>query len=103
MRKPIDILTGRALDWAAAYANGDEPSMYLFRKYSTEWHYAGPIIEREQITLICAHGYKHWIAEQRNSDQLVSTEGETALIAAMRCFVMSYAGDEIYIPEEIFQ
>ena len=98
-------LTGAALDWAVAsieltghddYTNilmvtvGDDNDW----KYSpsTDWAQGGAIIEREGIALI-----PNWTAERPG----FSADGETALIAAMRCYVASKLGDEVEIPSEL--
>jgi Protein of unknown function (DUF2591) len=86
-------LEGVALDEAVARAIGDEPGA----DYSTSWHHAGRLIERERISLLpvsygktkeweaCVNGrqtYDGWEGEHEST-------GPTALIAAMRCFVRS--------------
>lgn len=106
-------LTGCALDWAVAKCEGwpmntwyDEDQLPMIRddavpewKPSTSWAQGGPIIEREKITLRVwndedyVHAYidtgKDWF------------EGQTPLIAAMRCYVASKLGDEVEIPTEL--
>lgn len=69
--------------------------------YSLDWGIAGPIIERERISVISNyHEIKEgWLAE--SYDGKVQTFGPTPLIAAMRCFVSSRLGDEVDIPEEL--
>jgi hypothetical protein len=76
----------------------------LIEPYSTDWSKAGPIIEREELTLSHSH-YDHvfygrtrpWCAEKKGFMQY----GPTPLIAAMRCFVASKLGDEVAIPKEL--
>jgi hypothetical protein len=88
-------LTGAALDWAVARCEVgadfigeiDDPHFY-----STDWAQGGAIIEREGIALIPG-----WTAERPG----FSADGETALIAAMRCYVASKLGDEVEIPSEL--
>jgi hypothetical protein len=88
-------LTGAALDWAVAKCEVgadfigeiDDPHFY-----STDWAQGGAIIEREGIALIPG-----WTAERPG----FSADGETALIAAMRCYVASKLGDEVEIPSEL--
>lgn len=109
-------LTGTALDYAVAVANGTD---HLFDghevgrlHYSTDWPQGGPIIEREHINLwstASAHfpqEPKTWEAEKRHFGKHHKAgrnyaSGPTALIAAMRCFVASKLGDEVEIPEEL--
>lgn len=115
-------LTGAALDWAVATANGDYPQwdaewevFYAANgddmDYSTDWAQGGPIIERERIFLKPsklspttakriawgAHGF------YGNTEQKVHRHGPTPLIAAMRCYVASKLGDEVDVPDELCQ
>ncbi len=97
-------LTGAALDWAVAkcegrphsYAvvdvKGEPPLTAAVFTPSTDWAWGGPIIEREGIALIPG-----WTAERPG----FSADGDTPLIAAMRCYVASKLGDEIDVPKEI--
>ena len=106
-------LAGEALDLAVARAEGlvytDEwpvrPSRRANGRWkgehtmpladyrpSQDWELAGPIIEREQISICCdsrgwlAHkGYGLW--------QSYLATGDNALQAAMRCYVISRFGD----------
>jgi hypothetical protein len=94
MKVKTSELTGVALDWAVAKCEGhgigvlDDP----WFAPSTNWAQAGPIVEREGIALIPG-----WTAERPG----FSADGDTPLIAAMRCYVVSQLGDEIEIPEEL--
>ena len=58
---------------------------------SQDWELAGPIIEREQIGLSrCEHG---WEAHKGDKGwPRYTTEGDNALQAAMRCYVISRFG-----------
>ena len=99
-------LTGVALDWAVAECEGLKGNVLgaiLAGELSpsTQWHYGGPIIEREKIEVGRQHG--EWVAcsevaDDGNWDENVSY-GPTPLIAAMRCYVASKLGDEVEIPE----
>jgi hypothetical protein len=62
---------------------------------------AGPIIEREEISVNWANG--QWQAHTQNDqDEYEQIEyGPTPLIAAMRCYVASKMGDEIDLPKEL--
>lgn len=77
------------------------------RKYtpSTDWKEGGLIIEREKIEFTRCHGFWRARMEYTNDDSMRSQfseeEGETHLIAAMRCFVASRLGDVVDIPEEL--
>ncbi len=112
MKMKTSELTGAALDWAVAKAEGilDRieleqvngvwsvaiPDLGCSFEPSTCWTQGGPIIEREQIDIQCF---------PRKSGGVVwrtfHADGPTPLIAAMRCFVASKLGDEIEIPEEL--
>jgi hypothetical protein len=75
------------------FGDGDERVEYT---PSTDWAQGGPIIEREFIWLEINEGqcYAH-------KNGLDFYEGETPLIAAMRCYVASKLGDEVDVPEEL--
>lgn len=120
-------LTGAALDWAAAIAEGwttkrcgmacdcvqyvdTNGRVSILQSYSTDWSLAGPIIERENISLErpvrmrgCAViGFHDWRASHpKNYGGLIRYHGDgpTALVAAMRCYVASKLGNEVEIPE----
>ena len=74
---------------------------------STDWSLAGPIIEREGIS-ICnleanSSGVEGWTA---STGELWSPQDDgwvsaTPLIAAMRCYVASKLGDEVEVPTEL--
>ena len=121
MHIPVSKLTGAALDWAVAQAQGldyeivDGTVVTGAKRYeansandyygcefdevfapSTDWAHGGPIIERV-ITKIEDYG-DSWGAEGPNAPERF---GQTPLIAVMRCYVASKLGDEIEIPEEL--
>ena len=108
-------LTGITLDWAVAKCEGvneeafrlyympTEPSDldtngYPEFHYSTIWAQGGPIIEREHIGLLPSGNAYYQI-----DGGTYYSYGPTPLIAAMRCYVMSRFGDEIEIPQELFE
>lgn len=117
-------LTGAALDWAVALAETPNDMPYIMgnclwrpdeedgvvRRYTPteKWAIAGPIIEREKISVgyerYGATGGETWDAVKKASheDTTLSLEyGPTPLIAAMRCYVASKLGDAVEIPEEL--
>lgn len=136
-------LEGAALDWAVAKCEGISvvwmpmapcgdleiiDDMGLSFNPSTNWAQGGPIIERENITLLRANstwdGQQNipaWFAETDiyvGHNVVESYEGEymapsfiieeasgaygpTPLIAAMRCYVASKLGDEVETPTEL--
>ena len=107
-------LTGAALDWAAAKAEGltywdddrlcfaNEPHGEDFEP-STDWAQGGPIIEREIDAIYrtrISTGVVTWEAVAQGDSECMGY-GETPLIAAMRCYVASKLGDEVDVPKEL--
>ena len=113
-------LTGAALDWAVAMAEGidhDTAAMNImfgddngwFLAFSTDWAQGGPIIEREKIAVTVTVG--SWSAFASNGEHIVhgvpvlrwkhKATGPTPLIAAMRCYVASKIGNEVDVPVEL--
>ena len=73
--------------------------------YSTDWAQGGPIIEREEIDL-CNYTSRRvsklaalWLAVKGLHDH--KQVGNTPLIAAMRCYVVSKLGEEVEVPDEL--
>ena len=102
-------LKGTALDWAVAECEGYNleqtwlPAQYALEDFSpsTNWAQAGPIIEREKITLLrWRDGWQAWIWFE-HTRVVHDAYGPTPLIAAMRCYVTSKLGNEVHIPEEL--
>ena len=121
MKVETSKLTGAALDWAVAKceelkSEGAEAvasrSVRLGISPSLNWAVGGPIIEREQIALdyYPDGGHEHggmWMAHCLGLDgegfySAVEQDGPTPLIAAMRCFATSKLGEEVEIPEDLF-
>ena len=115
-------LTGAALDWAVCEATGLLKAYTQFRSGknflkvygvarnkhlhpSIEWSQGGPIIERERIATtpmtptVGEDRTPYWFANYEG--QITYRDGPTPLIAAMRCYVASKLGDEVYVPEEL--
>jgi hypothetical protein len=110
-------LKGIALDWAVAKCEGMfvrypkmegatqfkrswnalDPSYFV--RASSNWEHGGPIIEREYIDLN-RNDAGTWYASTVVNYTMVDADGETPLIAAMRCYVASKLGDTVDIPEE---
>ena len=112
-------LEGEALDWVVwriehGNAKTDDELVLALSPFnpSSNWAQAGPIIERENITLErnvkqrgCAVvGFYDWYATHpKNFGGLIrhSASGPTALVAAMRCYVASKLGDAVEVPNEL--
>ena len=107
-------LAGIALDWAVAKCEGHCLATGVFVPAwgrgewapSNDWAHAGPIIEREHIGVAFNRG--QWVAfymtDEVNEDCWdfkLSTNGPTALIAAMRCYVAGHFGVYIEVPQEL--
>lgn len=82
------------------------PEMYYDPEYnpSTNWEFAGPIIEGKRLSLTPRdYGWDALVHErlfeEDGSDFFM--KGPTPLVAAMRCFVASRLGDEVDVPEEL--
>ena len=105
-------LSGAALDWAVAKAEVMHVSVsrggwvVFDSKFSpsTNWAQGGAIIEREGIS-ICSMEDGQWTASTGELWMPVDggITGETALIAAMRCYVEAKLGYEVEVPEELLQ
>ena len=121
-------LIGAALDWAVAKCEGHEP---VFTRHwvtpshpegpwcvcvptpgwvqpfepSTNWAQGGPIIEREAHNLFKHNGGTQWCCAcnvpRDEYTAIVTADGPTPLIAAMRCYVASKLGDTVEVPEEL--
>jgi hypothetical protein len=103
-------LSGAALDWAVAKAEGfvpftdgiswiiDDAGRYKqIPKYSTDWAQGGPIIERYCINLFrldpkTEEDNRFWVA---HIDGVYCRYGVSALVAAMRCYVASKLVEEV--------
>ena len=113
-------LTGVALDWAVAEAQGNVKLQHDSRegliiqnilgwfhyRPSEAWQQGGPIIEREKIDLnyFADGSYENggaWMATLTNGPAVSEEVGPTPLVAAMRCYVASKLGDEVEVPNEL--
>lgn len=113
----VSIATG--LKPGDLYINngGGKQYIYIFRKtrdedgnltghymtgpdllFSSKWEAAGPLIERERISLL--YLYDKWGAGNREE---TNQYGSTPLIAAMRCYVASKLGDKVEIPNKLME
>ena len=132
MKIKTSELTGKVLDWAVAKCEGydlqldDEVSgAWLIPQHgylhdekplsrytpSTGWSQGGPIIEREFIELrnqtSFSGGWEAWKwSDEKQDYTIIGKRGAycpTPLIAAMRCYVASKLGDEVYVTDELME
>lgn len=118
MKAKTSELIGSALNWAVSKCEGIEAkNIYghvvpeFISKYSTDCAQAGPIIDREKISVWWSVEHSHWTAANlawmcAEIDVLLLEmpdpySGPTRLIAAMRCYVASKLGDEVEVPDEL--
>lgn len=111
-------LTEAALDWAVAKCEGhhwrtgdsypqyapEGTSCWTTWRVSSDWAQAGPIIEREEVSLQHTGDAAKWRAHVWNDYRLdfwPIAYGPTPLIAAMRCYVASKLGDDVDVPKEL--
>jgi hypothetical protein len=112
-------LSGIALDWAVAQAEGNVRLRYDSReglvinnilgwiayRPSVAWEQGGPIIEKEKISV----GFERygspsgaqWDAVKVHKEAHVLEYGPTPLIAAMRCYVAAKLGEHVDVPDEL--
>jgi hypothetical protein len=124
MRVRVSNLTGAALDYAVAVAEGatnlrENPHRFDKRliltlaerlvfmeelRYSTDWAQGGPIIEREWICADRLMNGSWWACKRTNEGDayLHQASGRTPLVAAMRCYVASKLGDKVEVPDCLF-
>ena len=111
MKIKTSELYGHELNWAVAQCKGLEiyiddgivcligqpfDKKYAFWTPSTDWEQAGPIIEREMISLEWTG--EDWMAYIWHDREYF---GSTPLLAAMRCYVDHVIGDEVEVPHEL--
>lgn len=106
-------LEGKALDWAVAdlefslmTQQGQHVKDWVLEQhkageritpYSTEWHWAGPIIERERIATDGDEG--PWNASTKDMPSF--TSGDTLIQAAMRAYVCLKMGATATVPAHL--
>ncbi len=118
MKMKTSELIDPALDWAVAEASGTpiyrsgrtltrmDMDGNAYWQPTIDWAQAGPVIEREKISLEHLYGAGDagedvWVATRMEGPSFSEEQGPTALVAAMRCYVAACLGDEIEIPEEL--
>lgn len=128
MKVKTSELSGKALDYAVAKCEGgtdfafdgitwnfrlDGRTKVLAKGWadsmmfcpSTEWGHGGPIIDREAHNLFKHNGGTEWCAAcnvpREGYTAIVTADGPTPLIAAMRCYVASKLGEEVEVPDTL--
>lgn len=115
-------LSGMALDYAVAKCKGvNEKAFLQFYEgdvedneppefhYSTDWALGGAIIEREKISLVWMQfsDEQYWLASidvgSPEAPKECEMRGANPLETAMCCYVASKLGDEVQIPEEVYE
>jgi len=113
MKVKTSELSGAALDWVVAEADGTpiyrsgktmtrmDMDGNVYWKPSTDWAQGGQIIEDECLDLEHrpAGASREWYAVSKH--QAIFGSGDTPLIAAMRCFVALALGLEVEVPEDL--
>ena len=73
--------------------------------FSRKWEAGGPIIDMAAHNLFKHNGGTEWCCAcnvpRDGYTAIVTADGPTPLIAAMRCYVASELGDEVDVPEEL--
>jgi hypothetical protein len=110
MKIKTSELSGTALDWAvmSVIYPGIDTGQFWFdfvkaNPHSTRWDLAGPILERENIS-VEKNSNGWWFASTKynyDDEARFIQLAHTPLEAAMRCFVSSKLGDEVEIPDEL--
>ena len=105
MKIHTQSLIGKPLDWAVGRAEGGDLAPV---EYSTDWAFGGLIIDRELISILLARAAEGgdpalWYAAKHavSIKAPPRAHGPTALVAAMRCFVLSKLGSEVDVPDEL--
>ena len=128
MKIKTSELIGPALDWAVAKCEGHKP---VFTRHwvtpshpegprrvcvpapswvqpfepSANWAQGGPIISREAHNLFKHNGGTEWCCAcyvpRDGYTAIVTADGPTPLIAAMRCYVASKLGTVVEVAEEV--
>lgn len=101
----IDSLeAGNVWVWETDPLTGERERAALFRP-TRNWAQGGLIIEREAHNLFKHNGGTEWCCAcnvpRDGYTAIVTADGPTPLVAAMRCYVTAKMGDTIEIPEEL--
>lgn len=123
MRVKTKDLNGLALDWAVMsiefkrlQEKGEDIKPWVLERHSAgdpcgdpsiSWFQGGPIIEREAYNLFRHNGGTEWCCAcnvpRDGYTAIVTADGATPLIAAMRCYVLSRLGNTVDIPDNLVE
>jgi Protein of unknown function (DUF2591) len=125
MKIKTSELIGQQLDWAVAKCEGKNGVLHddgitrcivvaapsgVYKGIwcpTVNWAQGGPIIEREAHNLFKHNGGTEWCCAcnvpRDGYTAIITADGPTPLIAAMRCYVASKLGAEVDIPEELLK
>jgi len=117
MKIKIAEATPSQLNWLVAvyegegtpYIGPDGKQKLATASYTTDWGFAGEIIEREEIgharIPTKAGELREYCAWKYRDEQVTKptkySHGPTQLMAIMRCHLTSLLGDEAEVPEEL--
>lgn len=92
---------------------GRVTSGFIQYRPSIDWKQGGPIIEREGITVmkysskcidvIPEEAWYSCTQEHWGDYRECEAHGPTALITAMRCYIVSKLGEEVEVPDELLE
>ncbi len=89
-------------DWRQRSKYQTKNREFLFR-WASSWAQAGPIIEREQISIEYHMSTNEWLATRIEGPAVSEEWGDSPLVAVMRCYVAAMLGDEVDIPNELME
>ena len=89
-------------DWREQRCHKVKHGEFICRWHQS-WAQGGPVIEREGIDVIKNGGAWTSLKTATANHPHIRAYGPTPLIAAMRCYVASCLGDEVDVPDELFE
>ena len=102
----VDLLSGPALDWVIAKAEGNAPHpAHAAPTVSSDWALAGPRIESRLIDVSFVrwdeddNAQAIWGAESYTKDYF--SEATSAVLAGMRTYAKTLVGDNAQVPEHL--
>lgn len=89
-------------DWRDQRKHVTKNGEYLYR-WSSSWAQGGPIIEREELYVQPTGFADKWKSYRWKGNYFTpEVFGNTALVAAMRCYVIKNLGHSVDVPDELF-